>query len=220
MILFAADRHYDQYCGRHLHEALHGAYAIDFHEDDWRCLEQPFVATTDLLMLNLVADTCGVPPPSAACEPHVRAYMESGKPVLLLHGGSAAFWPWPWWRERVGYRWVRGNDPDGAPPSTHPVRPYTVRPARSRHPLVSALTALDLPEDEIYTDLEQTCPCWTLMETVTDEGTFPMCYACTLEPGGGTLIGFLPGHRPDVVTAPGVVGTVRTLIDYLLGLPR
>ena len=38
-------------------------------------------------------------------------------PLLLLHGSSAAFWHWDWWRRIVGYRWVRGNDPDGIPAS-------------------------------------------------------------------------------------------------------
>ncbi len=37
MILFAADRHYDQHCGRHLREALDNAYDIAFHEADWTC---------------------------------------------------------------------------------------------------------------------------------------------------------------------------------------
>jgi hypothetical protein len=215
MILFAADNHYGQHSGRAVYEGIRDRYEIDFHEDDWSCFERPLVDRVDLLVLNMIAGTCDVPPPADACEEHVRAYVDAGKPMLLLHGGSAAFWPWDWWRALVGFRWVRGNDPDGFESSTHPVRPYDVRVCKARHPLCAKLQDMSLPEDEIYTCLEQTCPTWTLMETTTDEGTFPMCYEAAT-PAGGRVLGFLPGHHPEVCGRPELLANVSTIMEGVL----
>jgi hypothetical protein len=215
VILFAADQHYGKHPGRNIHECLKDDYEIDFHEDDWTCFAQPFADRYDLLALNLISSTCDIPPPAPECEPNVRAYVESGKPMLLLHGASAAFWQWDWWRPLVGFRWVRGEDPDGFDASSHPVRPYKVKVAKARHPLCSKLHDMFLPEDEIYTCLEETCPTWTIMETTTDEGTFPMCYEC-ITPHGGKVIGFLPGHGKEICQDPQVIDSIRILINYLL----
>ena len=219
MILFVADSHYGQHCGSEQSQGLlKRGYDIAFHEDDWSALSESFVDRADLLVLNMIAHTCNVPAPDETCEPHVREYVDSGKPLLLLHGASAAFWHWDWWRPIVGYRWVRGEDPDGGDASWHPKRPYKVDVAKCRHPLTQKLKALDLPTDEIYLNLEQTAPAWTLMTTTTDEGTFPMCYE-SRTPTGGRVIGFLPGHCPEVTSSPEMIETVSILIDDLLSGP-
>ncbi len=215
MILFAADNHYGQHCGRVLYEALTETAGIEFHEDDWSCFEQPGLADRyDLLICNFIAGTCDVPPPSDTAAANIRAYLETAKPILLLHGASAALWPWDWWRPIVGHRWVRGSDPDGIPASTHPTRPYRLDVAKTRHPLAQRLIPVDLPADEIYINLEQTCPTLALMTTTTDEGTFPQSYVAST-PWGGTIAAYIPGHRPDVVRHPLMVANVQTLIDFL-----
>ncbi|MDE0838622.1 MAG: ThuA domain-containing protein [Kiritimatiellae bacterium] len=215
MILFAADQHYGQHCGRVLYEQLKDEFPMEFHENDWSCFEQDLVSRYDLLVLNLIADTCGVPPPAAAAEPCVDAFVRAGKPILLLHGASAAFWPWAWWRSLVGYRWVRPQDPDGVEASHHPRRPYLAKVSKTQHPLSTHLQDVDMPEDEIYLNLEQTAAVVTLMETRTDEGTFPMCYE-TMTPFGGHIAAYLPGHLPEVVAQPGNVANCRALIRWLL----
>jgi hypothetical protein len=217
MILFVADNHYDTHGGRALYECLRNDYDLQFAEDEWACLEAGNLrARYALLVVALIGGTCEVPFPDAAAEEPVRDYVESGGNLLLLHGGSAAFWHWEWWRPLVGYRWVRGDDPDGFPASTHPVRPYRVEVSKSRHPLCGKLKSFDMPEDEIYTNLEQTCPVTTLMETTTDEGTFPMCYE-TETSHGGRVLGYLPGHRPDAIRTPGNLANVRVLLEELVG---
>jgi len=216
MILFAADRHYDAHCGRVLYDAIAPHYDIDFHEDDWACFCRPDLADRyDLMVLNLIAGSCDVPPPAPKAEEPVRNYVAAGRPLLLLHGASAAFWELDWWRPLVGHRWVRGEDPDGMTSSTHPKRPYRLEVAKSRHPLCARLQPVDLPEDEIYIDMEQTCPTSVLMTTTTTEGTFPQCYEART-PAGGAVIGYVPGHRPEVVGHPTMVANCRVLIDYLL----
>ncbi len=74
---------------------------------------------------------------------------------------------------------------------------------------------MDLPEDEIYLGLEQTQPCWFLMQTTTDEGTFPMAHL-SKTPWNGRVISFLPGHKPEVCANPVLIENIHTLIRYLL----
>ncbi len=217
MILFLADNHYKAYPGRviyeHLPERIRGK--IRFYEDDWSALEQPaWPGDCTLLILNLIGDTCGVPHAGPAAEKQVRAYLERGGNLLLLHGSSAAFWQWDWWRALPGERWVRPGDPDGVPHSTHPKQPYLVTVSKTRHPLAGKLRPMELPEDEIYTELENTCPCMRLMETRIETGTFVQCCEA-LTPWGGKIVSFIPGHAPAATSNPVLIENIVTLIDYL-----
>ncbi len=217
MILFIADNHYDTHAGRVLYDCISDSYEMRFVEDDWTCLrDETLLEHCSLIIINAIGGTCNIPPPDDKTETNMRRYVEGGGNLLLLHGGSAAFSQWDWWRAIVGYRWVREDDPDGLEPSTHPVRPYTVRVTECGHPLCRQLQEGELPEDEIYMNLAHTCPTTTLMETTTDEGTFPMCYEA-ITPWNGHVLGYLPGHRPEVVRHPGNVSNCRALIDYLTG---
>ena len=218
MIYFFADNHYDTRAGRVLCETLGDAYDLSFHEDDWREMERDgFAERCSLLVLHMIGDTCGVAHPSDKAEKQVRAYAEEGGDFLLLHGSSAAFWRWDWWRPIVGWRWVRPDDPDGLPPSTHPVRPYAVRVIPGAHLLCDRLRDMTLGEDEIYINLQQACPTTVLMETTTDEGTFPQCYTCA-SPWGGRVVGFLPGHRRESLGNESLLHNILTLLTYLIEL--
>lgn len=219
MILFMADDHYNSHPGLNIHSQLKDSYDISFYENDWSGFARLDSPDCRLLILNMIADTCGNPLPDAGAEASVLRYLHGGGHVLMLHGSSAAFWHWDWWRPCVGFRWVRNNDPDAVPASTHPKRPYAVRVSKTRHALASILQPMSLPTDEIYIDLEQTCPASIIMETHTDEGTFPQCHEC-LNPWGGLMLGFIPGHSPEVTTSPGFVANVKILVDYLINQPR
>ena len=216
MILFLADDHYKARPGFLLAEKLKTKLDIEFHENEWSALEQEDLKTRyKIIILNLISHTCGIEPPSAKAEKCLKEYLEAGASMLLCHGSSAAFWHWDWWRPLVGFRWVRGQDPDGAKPSTHPKRPYVVRPAKCSHPLVRQLKEAAFPEDEIYIHLEQTCPATILMETTTVEGTFPQVYIANT-PWGGQLISSLPGHAAEVVESDDNLANTMVLIESLL----
>lgn len=214
-LLFLADDHYQQYCAQHLMPAFEGHQVI-YALNDWSPLADPQLCQEqELLVLHMIAGTCGNPLPDERHEAQLRRWIEDARPLLLLHGSSAAFWHWPWWQDLVGWRWVRPNDPSGLPASTHPVRPYRLQRAKGRHPLIAQLQDIDLPSDEIYIELEQTCPSWILLETCTDEGTFPMahCHQCA---SGSLFASFLPGHAPAVTQDPRIHRSIRCIADWLL----
>jgi hypothetical protein len=209
------DHHYRSHAGRELAPAFDG-HALHMHAQGWSDLPSDWDAVTDLLVLHHIAGTA-----ETAAEAPVdtinalRRYVDAGKPVLLLHGGSAAGWMWDWWRPLVGLRWVRPNDPESAVASIHPLLPARVVPASCRHPLAARLPSFDLPADEIYTRLEQTCPVWVLMESRSSHGVHPACHLHRRR-DGGLVAGFLPGHRPEVTRHPSVRTCVRMLAEHLL----
>ena len=218
MIYFFADDHYNVHPGKVIFEHLPDdrKSGIRFFENDWTVLESAsWLNDCELLILNLIGTTCNLPHPGPGAEKAVRQWCEKGGNILMLHGSSAAFWQWEWWRTIVGFRWVRGNDPDGFPASFHPHEPYKVVRAKCRNPLVEKLIEMDLPQDEIYTGLEQTRPMWTLMTTTISSGTFPQCTESST-PWGGRVINFLPGHLPAVTRHVDFVANVKLLIDDLL----
>jgi hypothetical protein len=215
MIAFFADNHFGARPGFHLHEKIRDNYSIEFREDDLTDL--PGLLSRDdcrMLVMNWISDTGDNPHPGPEIEVPLKTYLQSGRPLLLVHGGSAAFSNWSWWRELVGLRWVRENDPDGFSPSTHPVRPYSVKVAKTSHPLAGELEPFDLPTDEIYTELEQTCPITVIMETTTTEGTFPQAYVAR-SPWGGKIAGFIPGHCPEAFESPALIKNIRAIMDWL-----
>ncbi len=218
MIYFFADNHYGVFPGKVIYEHLPEKLRtrILFYCDEWAALEHSdWDSDCELLILNMIGGTCDQPHPGMDAEKRVRRYLERGGNMLLLHGSSAAFWQWDWWRELPGERWVRPHDPDGAAPSTHPRKPYRVTLSKTRHPLAERLAEMELPEDEIYTELENTCPCMRLMETHIGEGTFVQCCEA-VSPWGGRLVSFIPGHSPAVTGDPVLIGNISVLIDYLL----
>ena len=217
MIFFFGDNHYGVHPGKVIFEHLPEEFRsrIAFFEDDWREMEKSgFSDRCDLLILNMIGATCDVPHPGSGAETEIRRYLEKGGNALLLHGSSAAFWQWEWWRPIVGFRWVRPNDPDGVEASYHPVKPYTVNLCKSRHPLMRKLQPLDLPADEIYAKLEQVSPAQVFMETAIEEGVFPQCFE-NRTPWGGRFVHFIPGHSPEVTGNAAVINNICEIIRYL-----
>ena len=219
MIYFFSDSHYTQEPGKHIYGKLPADLRerIRFFQDDWALLESgEWEKDCELLILNMIAGTCGQPKPGPGAEQAVRRYCERGGNILLLHGSSAAFWEWKWWREIVGLRWTRPNDPDGQIASTHPHAPCTVKVTKTRHPLAAKLREIELPNDEIYTALEETAPIMTLMATTVNGETWPQCCE-TVSPWRGLIVSFIPGHLPVCTENPDLVYDVEVLIRYLLG---
>lgn len=219
MLYFFADNHYGAHCGAVLAKELETEFPLTFYEDDWRDLATgEWRRDCQVLMLNLIGGTCDVPPPSQQAAEEVRGYLEQGGNMLLLHGASAAFWQWEWWRRLPGFRWVRPGDPDGVEASIHPTLPYTLERAKCRHPLVRRLPErVDIPEDELYIQLEQTGPAMVLMEVQALGRSWPQC-AIMQSPWGGKIVEFIPGHRPEAVKA--CVPIITEILHFLQDNPQ
>ena len=216
MIQFLSDNHYDAFSGKNIYHEIKDSYEIEFHEDDFSQLANLDSSKHNLLMLHMIAGTCDNAHPEAGGveEKALHTYLKSGGNLLLLHGSSAAFWEWSWWREMVGHRWVRRGDPDGVEPSTHPVEPYSVSLCHSSHELSKSLKPMDFDTDEIYINLEQTCPTIDLMETHYEGKRFVQAWV-NPTPWGGRIIGFLPGHAQTVTSNPLFLENLKSLINYL-----
>lgn len=218
MIYFFADDHYGVHPGKNIFEHLPDDLKslITFVENDWTLLQSgEWLKDCELLILNLIGTTCNLPHPDENAEKAVKEWCEKGGNALLLHGSSAAFWHWDWWRKIVGYRWVRPNDPDGVANSTHPVKPYSLRITKNRHPLTAKLVPFSLDTDEIYTELEQVSPAMVLMDTCIEEGVFPQCLEA-VTPWNGKLLSFIPGHNVHATTDPNLVKNICSIIEYLI----
>ena len=213
MIKFCADNHYGAHCGAILNKELQKHYDIDFYEDNFSCLED--LTDCKLLILHMISGTSGNEVPGNEIAETVHNYLRKGGNILLLHGSSAAFWHWPWWRQIVGHRWVRKMDPDDIPQSTHPIKPYEVTLCHGSHPLQKKLSALSLPADEVYIDLYQESPTIDLMESIVNERRYVQCWI-NQTPWGGDFIGYLPGHDQAVLAKEDFISNMRTLIDYLV----
>jgi pimeloyl-ACP methyl ester carboxylesterase len=215
-ILFLADNHYDTHGGKALYDSISSDFDITFFEDDYlAALNAETLDGYDLLMTCAIGGTPGAAHAPKECSPAVKAFLEAGKPLFLFHGGSATFWEWDWWREAVGLRWVRPNDPDGVEPSTHPVIPFELKRSKSRHPLLSELRDISVPKDELYIKMETTRPILPLLEVSYEGVSYPMAYASKHQ-WGGDVMGFLPGHAPAVVQHPDVVANIRVMLKHLL----
>ncbi|EDM26036.1 hypothetical protein LNTAR_19602 [Lentisphaera araneosa HTCC2155] len=215
MIYFFADNHYQAHPGLSLYKQIVDDDKIKFYEDDWSAMES-FADDCDLLILNLIGGTCDIAHPNKNAEAEIKKYLQSGKPMLLLHGSSAAFSEWSWWRKIVGYRWVRPNDPEGIEASFHPVRPYKLLKTDSRHPLMTQLKEVEIShEDEIYMGLQEVCPTEVLMTISTDEGTAPQVLTHK-SPWDGIIHTFIPGHRKETLEHPNIFRNIKVLIEDLI----
>lgn len=218
MYYFFADDHFMTHAGKLICKNLPANIRTKtiFCENDLELLESgKWVDDCELLILHMIASTCNQPFPGNGAEKAVSEYCRRGGNILLLHGSSAAFWHWDWWRPIVGFRWVRPNDPDGITPSIHPVAPCSIQVSKVRHPLAKQLRPVKLPADEIYINLEQMNPAVILMETDVQGKTFPQAYLSET-PWGGQIAAFIPGHLPECTTNPDLLANISTLVNWLL----
>jgi hypothetical protein len=214
LIYFFADNHFEARPGFHLHEKLKTDFEIKFFEDDISVLSKPgCLDDCSLLMINMICGIGKLPQPSPEAEAEVKKYCVSGRPLFLIHAGSAAFTQWDWWRRLTGLRWVRENDPEGLAPSVHPVKDFMVR--RTEKEIVKGLKAFTLKNDEIYTNLAQTADIDVLLETEIDGKTCPMAFKSKNE-WGGKIMGFLPGHLPKSFENQDMLYDIELLIKSVL----
>jgi len=101
----------------------------------------------------------------------------------------------------MNVRWVRNEDPDGVPSSWHPVPPYTLAETDAGRARCPGLTTIELPQDELYVNLQQKGEAEVWMTADFDGRTCPQVYTHAAATGG-RVCGWIPGHDPQVVRSP------------------
>jgi len=121
---------------------------------------------------------------------HLRAFMEAGKGILVVHSGLASFMETDMWaREVVGVRYHHAATADKQKTVSTLDVEMIIRPA-GEHPINRGLTEFELV-DEAYKGLEIVSPTTPLFETdhpasdgpVAWTGPSPTCRTVVLEPG-------------------------------------
>ncbi len=213
MIYFFADNHFEARPGFHLYEKLKADFDIKFFEDDISALSKPgCLDDCSLLMVNMICGIGKLAQPGADIEAEVKKYCAKGRPLFLIHAGSAAFTQWDWWRKLTGLRWVRENDPEKQAPSVHPVQDFTV--GKTEKEVVKGLKEFTLKNEEIYTNLAQTADINVLLETEMDGKVFPMAFVSKNE-WGGKVMGFLPGHKAESFNNVDMINDIRIMMKNL-----
>ena len=70
-----------------------------------------------------------------------------------------------------------------------------------RHPLKQILKSFSVLQDELYTELEQTCPATILLEAHNSNNRYPVCYE-TQPSWTGKIITYIPGHYESIILQP------------------
>ena len=215
-VIYFSDRHYDAFPGRAQAELLKPLCELLYIEEDYSALLDALKRWPEAtLAFNSIVGTPGNMLAPAEVEVPLHTHLARGAALWILHGGSAAFWPWAWWRQAMPLRWVRNADPDNLTPSTHPVVPFLITPTPYALEHLPGLTEVSLPADEIYIRLAAHQPFTTLLTTCHDGVVYPQAYE-SRTPWGGALHGFLPGHNSACLSNPDYIKTFTTLAKHWL----
>lgn len=199
VIIFFADRHFGSYVGKVQAEILSEFSQVIYIEEDYGQLIKALGEHPEsILALNAITETPGNETLPAEAEAPIKAHLERGNDLWVMHGASAALWPWKWWRDLMKIRWVRNNDPDGAEPSWHPVEPYTLTVTEQGTTAVPSLKTLEVPKDELYVALAEEPGAEVWMTATYDGQVWPQVYSFS-NPWNGTVCGWIPGHDPEVM---------------------
>jgi hypothetical protein len=217
-IIFFGDRHYDAWPCRQQADVIRALCNLLYIEENYQELVLALKANPRaILALNSIAETPGnYPPATPEFESYIKSHLELGNDLWLLHGGSAAFWPWDWWRNLMPLRWVRSNDPDRIAPSTHPIVPLRLRPACNEPHHVLPSAGINLPADELYINLYSNRPYKTLLVVEHEGVNHPQAYSAETF-WGGKIHGFMPGHSSTILSHPDYIRVFSSLLHLWLG---
>lgn len=155
------------------------------------------------------------PGPREAARENLKAYVEGGGGVALVHFACGA-----WHGEWKGYEQVAGRVWFGSGPGKvqhDPYGPFRVKIVRPEHPIATGLSDFDTT-DELYTCLEGERPIEVLAEAkseVTGQ-VHPMAFVAAL--GKGRTFHCTLGHDVKALTVPAVQTLYRRGVAWAAGL--
>ena len=220
VIIFFADRHFGSFVGKVQAEILSEFSRVVYIEEDYGLLVEALGEHPEsILAVNAITATPGNETLPAEAEAPIKAHLERGNDLWVLHGASAAFWPWKWWRDLMKIRWVRNNDPDGAEPSWHPVEPYLLSVTEQGAVAVQSLENLKVPKDELYVALAEEPGAEVWMTASYDGHAWPQVYTFP-SAWNSNVRGWIPGHDPEVMKtdlAPAFAAVAKAWLEDARG---
>jgi HEAT repeat protein/type 1 glutamine amidotransferase len=152
------------------------------------------------------------PDPGPAARANLKAFVEGGKGLLIIHFACGAFGEWPEFRKIAGKVYdpkLRGHDPRG---------PFKVEITKSSHPALQGLQAFET-DDELYTCLAGDEPVEVLAtaRSKVDGKDYPIAFV--LSYGKGRVFHTPLGHDVKAVENPGAADLFRRGCAWAAGLP-
>jgi len=146
------------------------------------------------------------PDPDAVTRDALTRWVESGKPLGILHAGLGAYPQWQEYREWCGRVWSWGG---AQPPSEHPWEPCRLELVGD---LPLAWREASLPADEVFIKLAPVSACDDLVVAELPDGRYPAAWINTTHRNVGVWV---PGHRRDMWTVPalreGCIALLQTI---------
>jgi len=134
----------------------------------------------------------------------LRSWIESGKPVLMLHSSIGAYRDWEEFHKWCGLVWEWGV-------SGHPLRPCTLDATEAGRGLFPFIEAW-LPDDEIYVRLKHAANLEPLLTSEVDGETVTRAWINKDFPN---IAGFNPGHTDAIWRLPVVEQCLQGLLEHL-----
>ena len=135
------------------------------------------------------------PPPSAAGQQNLLAFVKGGKGFAVAHLASASYKDWPEFRQLCGRYWVMGQSGHG------PRAPFKVRISDKDHPITKGLADFEM-DDELYAKLQGDGPIHVLAESDSawSKKTEPMVFTAAY--GQGRVFHHTFGHDTKALDNP------------------
>jgi len=173
-------------------------FEVSVNEDP-ACLAQS-LDKYDVIVLHFM--NWEQPDPGAAARENLRAFVEGGKGLCLVHFACGAFQDWPEFRNLAGRAWdpkMRPHDPFGS---------FRVEIRKPDHPIMAGMEAFTTP-DELYTCLAGDYPIDVLAtaKSSVDGADYAMAFTSTY--GKGRVFHTPLGHDAAAFANPPVGELIR-----------
>ncbi|HLX64059.1 MAG TPA: ThuA domain-containing protein [Planctomycetota bacterium] len=164
----------------------------------------------DAIVLNYMNWKCAGPGEKARA--NLKAFVEHGKGLVLVHFACGAFQDWPEFKTIAGRVWdpkARAHDTRGA---------FKVELAKTSHPILQGLSSFET-DDELYTCLtgEKEIEVLATARSKVDLKEYPMAFVTVY--GKGRVFNCTLGHDLAALNVPEVMELYRRGTAWAAQLP-
>lgn len=172
-------------------------------------LASPHLQQFDVIVLNYM--NWKSPDPGNEARANLKAFVENGKGLVLVHFACGAFQQWPEFADLAGRVWdpkLRGHDPWGT---------FTVEMTEVKHPITQGMTSFETV-DELYTCLrgDKEIQILAKARSKVDGKDYPMAFVCRY--GKGRVFQCVLGHDTQALSPAPVQELYRCGTAWAAGL--